>query len=147
MAETAVIRHGARIVQLDPWNRIESTRPDRESETDYIGRCLSARYQFAQDLNCHVQILAHPSKMTDARRSSPPHLEDIAGSKHWDNRADQGFTVHRPKLFENGERNTEAQLFHRKARFDELGYPCRLALKFDLTTGRYISTDYTTAAG
>ena len=31
-AETAVIRHGAEILQIDPWNRLESTKPPRESE-------------------------------------------------------------------------------------------------------------------
>ena len=29
-----------------------------------------------------------------------------------------------------------------EARFDELGWPCKLALNFDLTKGRYVSVDY-----
>ena len=53
-----------------------------------------------------------------------PRLEDVAGAKHWDNMPDQGFTVQRPKLFEDGKIKTEVQLYHRKARFEELGYPC-----------------------
>lgn len=43
-------------------------------------------------------------------------LEDIAGAKPWDNMPDQGFTVHRPKMYEKGTIKTEALLFHRKAR-------------------------------
>ena len=147
MGETAVIRHGAKILQIDPWNRLESTRPSRESETDYIGRCLSELYVFAQDFNVHVQVLAHPAKMEGSRRNTPPYLEDIAGSKNWDNRCDQGFTIHRPKIFDGGERKTEAVLYHRKARFEELGYPCKLSLDFDLTRDRYVSADYTSGAG
>ena len=133
MAEVAVIRDGARIVQIDPWNRLESARERNESETDYILRCLRVLHVFAQDMNVHVQILAHPAKMFQERRNQPPLLEDIAGSKHWDNVCDQGFVVHRPKLFdEKGMRQTAARLFHRKARFPELGYPCAFHIELDL---------------
>lgn len=142
MAEVAVVRHGAKIIQIDPWNRLEGTRPASETETDYIGRCLTSLYVFAQDMNCHVQVLAHPAKMDSQRRGKPPELEDIAGSKHWDNRVDQGFVVHRPKVFEDGQRKTEAVLFYRKSRFEELGYQCKLNLELDLERGRYVSTDY-----
>ena len=101
-AEVAVVRHGARIVQIDPWNRLEAARGKDESETDYIGRCLRTLHGFANDLNCHVQIVAHPSKMGQERRTQPPLLEDISGSKNWDNMPDQGFAVHRPKVFDAG---------------------------------------------
>jgi twinkle protein len=97
-AETAVIRYGCRIVQIDPWNRLEASRGAGERDDESVLRCLRTCYQFATDLNCHVQILAHPAKMEGARRGQAPVLEDIAGAKHWDNVVDQGFTVHRPKL-------------------------------------------------
>jgi twinkle protein len=142
MAEIAVIRHGARVVQIDPWNRLEGSRTGSENETDYIGRCLRSLHQFANGMNCHVQILAHPSKMENQRRGQPPMLEDISGSKNWDNMVDQGFTVHRPKLYEKGERKTEASCYHRKARFEELGHPCKLNLNYQPNTGRYVSVDY-----
>lgn len=142
MAEVAVIRHGARIVQIDPWNRLEGSRSGNESETDYIGRCLRMLHQFANDMNCHVQILAHPSKMENQRRGQPPMLEDISGSKNWDNMVDQGFVVHRPKMYEKGEMKTEAAFYCRKARFEELGHPCKLNLDYRLKEGRYVSADY-----
>jgi twinkle protein len=141
-AEVAVVRHGARIVQIDPWNRLEAARGSGETETDYIGRCLRTLHAFASDLGCHVQILVHPSKMGQERRNAPPFLEDISGSKHWDNMPDQGFVVHRPKTFDAGVRQTSAEFYCRKARFEELGYPCKLGLNFDLAKGRYVSTDY-----
>lgn len=142
MAEIAIVRHGVRIVQLDPWNRLEAARGRDESETDYIGRCLRVIHGFAHDMNCHVQILAHPAKMESIRRGSPPSLEDISGSKHWDNMVDQGFVIHRPKVFDDGKRQTEAELYCRKARFEELGYPCKLLLDYSLSTGSFISKDY-----
>jgi twinkle protein len=146
MAEVAVVRHGARIIQLDPWNRLEAAREPRESETDYIGRCLRELHAFAHDMNVHVQILAHPAKMEGQRRGYPPSLEDISGSKHWDNMVDQGFVVHRPEIFDGANRKTEATLYHRKARFEELGYACSLDLNYSVERGVYRSMDYDIAA-
>lgn len=142
MWEVAVVRHGARILQADPWNRLEASRGRDESETEYIGRCLRTMHAFAHDMNCHVQILAHPAKMDGARRGQPPGLEDISGSKNWENMVDQGFVVHRPEIFDGTNRKTEAHLYHRKARFEELGYPCKLKMDFDLKAGSYKSIDY-----
>ncbi len=141
-AEIAVVRHGAKVIQVDPWNRLEGARADRESETDYIGRCLRALHAFAHDLDVHVQILAHPAKMDAQRRGKAPGLEDISGSKHWENAVDQGFVIHRPEVFDGTNRKTEAVLYHRKARFEELGHPCKLMLDFDLAKGAYRSIDY-----
>lgn len=142
-AEAAVIRGGAKLIQLDPWNRLETHRDGRkESETEFIGRCLTEIYKFAVTFNVHVQILAHPAKMDGKQRGRVPELEDISGSKNWDNRVDQGFVVHRKKMFEGSQRCTEAALFYRKSRFPELGHPCQLNLDYDLTKGCYRSTDY-----
>jgi len=142
MAEVAVVRHGARIIQVDPWNRLEASRGRDQSETEYIGMCLREIHSFAHDMNCHVQVLAHPAKMDSGRRGQAPGLEDISGSKNWDNMVDQGFVVHRPKLFDGKERVTSAELHCRKARFEELGYPCVLDLDFKPESGKYVSTDY-----
>ncbi|UXN75542.1 AAA family ATPase [Devosia sp. A8/3-2] len=138
MAEVAVVRHGAKVIIVDPWNRLESQRDQRESETEYIGRCLTTLYVFAQDMGAHVQVLAHPSKMDGPRKGKPPELDDIAGSKHWDNRVDQGFVVHRPKLFDGAKRCTESVVYHKKTRFEELGHPSKLALNYDIKTGRFV---------
>lgn len=142
LAEVAVIRHGAKIIQVDPWNRLEGARGRDQSETEYIGMCLREIHSFAHDMNCHVQILAHPAKMEGARRGHAPRLEDISGSKNWDNMVDQGFVVHRPKMFDGKTRVTEAELHHLKARFDELGYPCVLDMDFKISQGKYVSRDY-----
>jgi len=61
-AEYAVIRFGATVILVDPWNRLESAQAPGETETEYIGRCLCALHDFAQQMNCHVQIIAHSAK-------------------------------------------------------------------------------------
>jgi hypothetical protein len=66
-------------------------------------------YQFAQQMQVHVQILAHPSKTDAYTRGKMPTLEDIHGSKHWDNMPDQGFSIWRPALYnDDGNRETYA---------------------------------------
>ena len=85
--------------------------------------------------------------MDSARKGRAPELEDISGSKNWDNMVDQGFVVHRPTFFEEGERKTEAVFYHRKARFYALGYQCQLRMNFDLAAGRYRSADYMPSVG
>ncbi len=141
MAEVAIVRENARVLLIDPWNRLDSDRPPDMRETDWIGQCLDELLDFARDMNVHVQVIAHPAKVDSRRRGDRPALEDIAGSRHWDNKCDLGLCIHRPKVFDKGERKTEAYLYVLKSRFDELGYPCRLALDYDLREGRFKSAD------
>ncbi|MGX1168753.1 hypothetical protein AB7M16_005019 [Bradyrhizobium sp. USDA 372] len=117
------------------WKRTASRAKARPT----IGRCLRELYNFAVDLDCHVQILAHPAKAGDGyRRSDPPELEHIHGSKHWDNMVDQGFVVHRRRLFnDKGEREFNTELHHKKSRFEELGYATKFGLEFQSDTGRF----------
>ena len=138
-AEIAVVRHGVKIIQLDPWNRLEASRERSESETEYIARCLRSLHVFAVDMDCHVQIIAHPAKMGGDRRGNPPELEDISGSKSWDSMVDQGFVIHRPRLFDEvGGRITKARFLVRKSRFEELGYPMAVNLDYDLNKRMYV---------
>ena len=128
---------------IDPWNKLDSDRPDDLRETEWIGLCLDELMDFARDMGVHVQVIAHPAKaMHVSQRKTHPVLEDISGSKHWDNKADLGLSIHRPAVFKDGQRKTEANLYVLKARYEELGYPCKLALDYDLLEGRFKATDY-----
>jgi twinkle protein len=141
LAEVAVIRHGVKIIVLDPWNKVESDRPDMVRETDWIRDRLNEMLDFARNFGVLLLVLCHPAKGDHRTRDRRPELEDIAGSKHWDNIPDQGLSIYRPKVFDKGERKTEAQLFHLKARFEELGHECRLDIKYDRRTGRFRSAE------
>lgn len=121
MAEVAVVREDVRVIQIDPWNKLEADRPSDMRETDCIGQALDEMIDFARDMKVHIQIIGHAAKGDHRAREKPPKLEDIAGLKHWDNKYDLGLCVHRPKVFEKGERKTEAHLYVLKSRFDELG--------------------------
>lgn len=147
LAEVAVIRHGAKIIVLDPWNKVESDRPGMVRETDWIRDRLNEMLDFARNFGVWMLVLCHPAKGDNRSRDRRPELEDIAGSKHWDNIPDQGLAIYRPKVFDKGERKTEAQLFHLKTRFEELGHECRMDIRYDLSTGCFRPDDPVTPIG
>lgn len=138
VAEVAVVREGCRAVVIDPWNKLERGRPDRQSETDYIGEVLDELMLFATDLNCHVQVIAHPAKaLSFEARKHPPRLEDIAGSKAWDTKPDQGFCLWRREIFKGGQRQTDCEFITLKTRFEALGYPRTIPMRLNLREGRF----------
>lgn len=138
MLEVAVIRHGVKFILIDPWNKIQRDIPFGVKETDWIRDRLNELLNFAQDNDVCVIVIAHPSKSNEGRnRKTPPILEDIAGSKAWDDVVDQGLTIWRDSLFHGDERQTDASVLHLKARYEELGYPCRLEVNYSLTKRVY----------
>lgn len=95
--ELAVIRHGASIIVIDPWNEIEHSRERDETETEYIGRAIRTLKRFAKRFKVHVCVVAHPTKSTKDGDGNykMPTLYDIAGSANWYNKCDIGVIVHR----------------------------------------------------
>lgn len=100
LCRTAVIRHGAKMIVLDPWNELEHRRGRDESETDYIGRAIREMRRFAKRHDVAFWVVAHPSKPMKGDKGIPG-LYDIAGSAHWANKPDYGLTYHRPDFKEN----------------------------------------------
>lgn len=94
LIRAAVIRHGAKMIILDPWNELEHKRRGDETETDYIGRAIRALKRFARRYNVALWVVAHPTKPQG--KTGAPGLYDIAGSANWANKADYGLIYHRP---------------------------------------------------
>lgn len=94
LARVAVVRHGAKVIVLDPWNELEHKRGRDETETDYIGRAIRALKRFAKRYNVSLWVVAHPTKPQG--KTGAPGLYDIAGSANWANKADYGLIYHRP---------------------------------------------------
>lgn len=129
------------VLIIDPWNRVESQRLKDETETEFIAKVLRVLRVFAKQNNCHVQIIAHPAKRDIKFRDRVPSLEDISGSKNWDNMPDQGFAVHREKFFHpiTKERCWDAKIYHLKARFEELGHQMVFDMRLNPRTWRFES--------
>lgn len=142
-AEAAIVRHGVRAILVDPWNKLEADYNPREmNETQWIGKCLDDLIHLAKGMNIHVQILAHPSK-PDGQHKGPPTPYSISGSAHWYNRPDQIWAIHREKFVaDGGIPCTEAKFFQYKTRYEELGHPCTLALRYVPDRGRYVSDEF-----
>lgn len=100
LARHAVVRHGAKMIVLDPWNELEHKRRRDETETDYIGRAIRAIKRFAKQNDVAFWLVAHPTK-PQMGVSKIPGLYDISGSANFANKADYGLTYHRPDPKEN----------------------------------------------
>jgi twinkle protein len=100
LCRVAVVRHGVKMIVLDPWNELEHKRRRDETETDYIGRAIRAIKRFAKLNDVAFWVVAHPTKPHEGVKKVPG-LYDISGSANWANKADYGLTYHRPLPNEN----------------------------------------------
>lgn len=96
LARVAVLRDGAKVLILDPWNEIEHKRRGEETETEYVGRALRAMRRFAQQYQVAVWLVAHPTKPQHDGKNAVPGLYHISGSANWANKPDYGLVYTRP---------------------------------------------------
>ena len=93
----AVIRYGAKLCIIDPWNEIEHAKPRDMSMTEYVGNSIREMKRFARKYNVHLSCVTHPTKLkADNHGKLPvPTLYDIADSAHFANKPDAGIVIHR----------------------------------------------------
>lgn len=123
-------------VVIDPWNHLEHYRPAGMSETEYVSDTLSQVINWVRERNCHLWLVAHPSKMQrnkDGRLPVPtPH--DVSGSAHFWNKADNCVTVWRDQ---SDYQKQDVEIHVQKVRFKHIGHVGLATLKYDRVTGRY----------
>lgn len=125
-AAAAVIRHGIRVLLIDPWNEIEHSRRRGESPTDYTGRAIQALKKFGRDFDCVVIVVAHPTKEGAKKKAEDLSLYDVSDSAHFANKADLGVVMIR--------QDTLTRVLVRKVRFQpETGRPGDIDLVYDPT--------------
>lgn len=79
-AADAVLRHGVRVLVIDPWNEVEHAKDSRETTTDYINRALRSLKKFGNRYGLAVFVVAHPTKdVAKDGKSRVPTLYDIEG--------------------------------------------------------------------
>lgn len=132
LARVAVVRHGAKMVVLDPWNEVEHKRRRDESETEYIGRAIRAIKLFAKRYDVAFWLVAHPTKPHEGVRKVPG-LYDISGSANFANKADYGLTYHRRDF----ERN-EAEIMVTKVRMGLPGRRGSVSVQYDFRTAEFV---------
>lgn len=128
----AIVRHGARIVVIDPWNEMDHDRPPDMSLTEYTGFAIKQFRKLARKHLVHVIVAAHPVKLKklDSGDFSIPTLYDISDSSHWYNKSEVGLIVHR------SQSGTVIRIAKSKDH-NEIGTPGDVQVEFNRYTGRY----------
>lgn len=127
---TAVIRYGARMVIIDPWNELDHDRPPDMSLTEYTGKAIKAFKGLARRLDVHVIVVAHPTKLAGGEI---PSLYSISDSAHWANKPDVGIVIWK----ENME-DTTSLCWVRKSRYhDQIGRPGKTWMNYNPILRRF----------
>lgn len=136
----AVIRHGCRLIVIDPWNEMDHMRPPDMTLTEYTGFAIKQFKKFAKKYQVHLIVAAHPAKPKRNQDGEypVPSLYDISDSAHWANKADVGIIVYRDAG--KGERSTTIKVA--KSRYhDQIGIPGEVDFIFDPETNHYTCVD------
>lgn len=106
MIHTLAMRDQCKLIIVDPWNELEHLPENGESMTSYINFALQQIRQWAEKLEVHICLIAHPKKMDTSREPRAPLGYDIADSAAFFNKPSLGFTVH-GGVTDTGARFTE----------------------------------------
>lgn len=134
---TAVLRYGAKVVVIDPWNEMDHIRPPDMSLTEYTGFAIKQFKKFAKKYAVHLIVVAHPAKQkkNDDGTFNIPSLYDISDSQHWFNKPDVGIVVHR-------ENEGVSIVRIAKSRYhDVIGKPGDVRFRFFRETNRFDCID------
>jgi twinkle protein len=101
MVYTLAVRDQCKIIVIDPWNELEHLPEAGESLTNYVNFALQQIRQWAEHLETHICLIAHPKKMDMGQKPRPPLGYDVADSAAFANKPSLGFTIHGEKN-ENG---------------------------------------------
>jgi twinkle protein len=95
-AAATIIRCGAAMVIIDPWNEMDHIRPADMSLTEYTGFAIKQLRKLARKYRVHLIVAAHPAKLKRGSdgKMPVPRLYDISDSAHWANKADVGIVIH-----------------------------------------------------
>lgn len=123
---------------LDPWNYIESAIPSGVSETQYISECLTKIKNFCLVNNCHLFLVAHPTKLKKEANGKYeiPTMYSISGSAHFFNKTDNGIAIYRD--METGI----VTAFIQKIRYSWLGKLGAADFTFNVNTRQYNPVNY-----
>jgi twinkle protein len=138
----SVIRYGANIVVIDPWNELDHARDMTMSLTEYVGAAIKQFRKFARKYRVHMIVVAHPAKMARTKDGKYPFptLYDISDSAHWSNKADVGVVVHRESMMSSNE--TAIRIV--KSRYHNvIGKPGEITGVWDEHRTRYTITEKT----
>jgi len=130
ITDMLVSRYGINGLIIDPWTEIDK---GGQHTTENINEFLTDLNQFKRDRNCHIFLVAHPTKMpkNDDGTVMVPDLMDISGSANFFNKTDGGLTVYRNMS------NNSVRIYINKVKFKHLGMLGYVELDYNVKNGRY----------
>ena len=139
-AYDALLRHGIRVLVIDPWNEIDHSKDKFESTTEYANRSLRTLIKFGRRHGLAVFVLVHPTKEVGKDgKLRVPSLYDAADSAAFFNKPDFGIAIDRPNPNYTGtDPNVDhTNIYIRKVRFEGTGRKGECSLNFDRSNSRY----------
>lgn len=123
-------------IVIDPWNHLEHYRPQGYSETEYVSDTLSQVIKWVREVNAHLWLVAHPSKMFKGKdgKLPVPTPHDVSGSAHFWSKADNCLTIWRDQ---SDHTKQDVDVHVQKVRFKHIGHIGMATLQYDRVTGRY----------
>jgi len=129
------------ILVIDPWNRLESSRPPGMTETEFVGVSMARMSDFAKSNNIKLFVVVHPHQMKAAKyepgqmpKEPKPNAYSLSGSAHWNDMADNIISFWRDRTIEG---NDLAEVHVLKVRWKMTGESGMDVLQFDKPTGRF----------
>ena len=91
--------------------------------------------EWVREMNCHLWLVAHPSKLQRKKDGSlpVPTPHDVSGSAHFWNKSDNCICVDR----DQGEGTEDVDIHVQKIRFRHVGHVGLAGLRYDRVTGQY----------
>ena len=126
---------------IDPWNKLESQKPQGVSGTKWVGRELTKIQMFARQHNISFWIVAHPAKPIKLKDGSYAQVTmyDISDSAHWYNMTDNGFILHR--TWEDRVNNFLTKMKIAKIKDRRYGHVGEHQFLFEPANGRFGEVD------
>jgi len=130
ITDMLISRYGVNGLIIDPWTEIDK---GGRHTTDNINEFLTDLNMFKRERNCHIFLVAHPTKMPkeDNGDVRVPDLMDISGSANFFNKTDGGLTVYR------NMRNNAVKVIINKVKFKHLGSLGWIDMDYNVKNGRY----------
>lgn len=138
MFATSIVRYGADMLVVDPWNEVEHSRSGGQTMTEYVGEAIRDMKRFARKWDVHLAVIAHPTKpkfQKTGEKLPEPMLDMISDSAHWWNKADVGVITHQMTRVD-GVPYTQVRIAKSKVH-EEIGVPGVVPMNLNVATGRY----------
>jgi len=138
-AKKYLIEDDIKILAIDPYNMVDSSKLSDENEVNYTNNFLTLLSKFAKRHNILVALTAHPTKIgkvKETRKHQTPTMYSISGSAHFYNIPEYGIVVHRQED-EDGNFLENTEVYIEKVRFGHLGKRGMSEYAYNSQNGRY----------